>query len=72
MRLRNVIMGYYHPSILLKILSSSDEERIEISTNLAASNDVLNSETNNGTTIKNVESTSVTRIKVGIIANNII
>ena len=49
MKLRNIIMGYSHPSTLLKMSSSSNEERVEISTNLATSNDVLNSETNNGT-----------------------
>ena len=34
-KLRNVIMGYSHPITLLIMSSQSDEERVEISTNLA-------------------------------------
>ena len=71
-KLRNVIMEYYHPSTLLKMSSSSDEERVEISANLATSDEVLNRETNNGTKIESVESSSVPEIKAGTIANDII
>ena len=63
MKLRNAIMEYFHPSTLLKISSSLDEERVEISTNLATSNDVLSSEMNHETKIENVESQSVPPIK---------
>ena len=44
-KLRNVIMSYSHPITLLKILPSSDEERVEIITNLAISDDVKFRET---------------------------
>ena len=72
MNLRNVIMIYYHPSTLLKMPSSSDDNRVEISTNLATSDDFLNSEINNGTQVENIESLSIPQIKPGTLANDII
>ena len=51
-KILHIIIGYSHPSTLLKKSSSSDKERVEISTSLATSDNVLNSETNNGTPVE--------------------
>ena len=71
-KILHIIIGYSHPSTLLKKSSSSDKERIEISTNLATSDDVLNSKTNNETQVVNIEYPSVPRIKPGTLANDIV
>ena len=57
-KLRKVIMGYSHLSILLKILPSSDEEHVGVITHLATSDNVKFGETI-GTKLENRNGLSV-------------